>query len=115
MEKIITNIVFTKNRPLQLEAYLESLYGSFTRQLIQTYIIYKVEFFDEAYKDVFQRFPECVVVREADFHSDFMQILNQAATKYILFGIDDVVYFDSIDFDVIDDAFAAYREDIFGF
>lgn len=115
MEKMITNIVFTKNRPLQLEAYLESLYNSFARQLVQTYIIYKVEFFDEAYESVFQRFPECVVVREGDFHNDFMQILNQADTRYILFGIDDVVYFDSIDFDVIDEAFAAYREEIFGF
>jgi hypothetical protein len=115
MQPIISNIVFTKNRPLQLDAYLESLYECFTRQLVQTYIIYKVELFEQEYEDVFQRFPECVVVREGDFHSDFMQILSRITTKYILFGIDDVVYFDRMDFDVIDRAFATYREDIFGF
>ena len=98
-----------------MEAYLESLYGSFPRRIIQTYIIYKVEFFDEEYGEVFQRFPECVVIREGDFHGDFMRILNEAATKYILFGIDDVVYFDSIDFDVIDGAFAVDNTNIFGF
>ena len=115
MQPIISNIVFTKNRPLQLEAYLESLYENFPRQLIQTYIIYKVELFGDEYEAVFQRFPACVVVREGDFHSDFMGILNQVDTKYILFGIDDVVYFDRIDFDMIDETFATYREDIFGF
>ena len=115
MQPVIANIVFTKNRPLQLEAYLESLYGCFSRQRIQTYIIYKVERFDEEYEAVFRRFPQCVVVREGDFHSDFMGILSRIDTKYILFGIDDVVYFDCIDFEVIDQTFAAYSEDIFGF
>lgn len=115
MQPIISNIVFTKNRPLQLDAYLESLYNCLTRQLVQSYIIYKVELFEQEYEAVFQRFPECVVVREGDFHSDFMRILSQITTKYILFGIDDVVYFDRMDFDVIDKAFATYCEDIFGF
>jgi hypothetical protein len=115
VEELISNIVFTKNRPLQLEAYLESLYRCFARQRIKTYIIYKVELFHQEYESVFRKFPECVIVREGDFHNDFIQILSQIATKYILFGIDDVVYFDCMDFDVIDRAFAEYKEDIFGF
>jgi len=32
--KTISNIVFTKNRPLQLDAYLESLYKFFSLELI---------------------------------------------------------------------------------
>lgn len=64
---------------------------------------------------VFRNFPNCVVVKEHDFHSDFLRILGQVTTKYILFGIDDVVYFDSVDFDVIDETFAKYAGDIFGF
>lgn len=115
MQKMISNIVFTKNRPLQLEAYLESLYRHFPRELIQTYIIYKVELFDEQYGLLFRKFPNCVVVKENDFHSDFLRILGRITTKYILFGIDDVVYFDSVDFDVIDETFAKYAGDIFGF
>ena len=42
-------------------------------------------------------------------------ILNEVTTKYILFGIDDVVYFDSVDFEVIDETFAKFSENIFGF
>lgn len=113
--KMISNIVFTKNRPLQLEAYLESLYTFFPSELIQTYIIYKIELFGKEYQQLFQKYSNCTVIREEDFHHDFLQILGQINTKYILFGVDDVVYFDSIDFEVIDESFNQFPDDIFGF
>ena len=115
MNKIISNIVFTKNRPLQLEAYLESLYKYFPSNLIKTYIIYKVELFSEEYEFVFKKFPNCIVIREQDFHNDFMNIVNQINTKYILFGVDDVVFFDTIDLSIIDETFNIDKENIFGF
>jgi hypothetical protein len=113
--KMISNIVFTKNRPLQLDAYLESLYRYFPSALIQTYIIYKAELFEKQYDQLFGKYPNCIVIRESNFHSDFLKLLSQISTKYILFGIDDVVYFDSVGFDIIDEAFAKYTKDIFGF
>jgi len=113
--KMISNIVFTKNRPLQLEAYLESLYRYFPSELIQTYIIYKIELFEEQYDQLFGNYPNCVITKENDFHSDFLKILSEITTKYILFGIDDVVYFDSVGFEVIDEIFSKRSEDIFGF
>jgi len=115
MKQMISNIVFSKNRPLQLEAYLESLYRHFPREVIQTYIIYKVELFDEQYEMLFGKFSDCVIIKESDFHSDFLEILSRVNTKYILFGIDDVVYFDSVDFNVIDETFCEHAEDILGF
>lgn len=115
MKKMISNIVFTKNRPLQLDAYLESLYRYFPPELIQTYIIYKVELFDEQYMQLFRKYSACTVVRENDFHSDFLKILRQVNTKYVLFGVDDVVFFDSVEFDVINQTFREHSEDIFGF
>ena len=115
MKKRIGNIVFTKNRPLQLDAYLHSLYRSLPSQLIQTYIIYKVELFEQEYESLFRKYPDCVVVKESDFHNDFLEILNRIDTKYILFGIDDVVFFDSVDFDIIEQTFAQYSDDIMGF
>ena len=114
MSKQITNIVFTKNRPLQLDAYLESLYRYFLAERIQTHIIYKPELFGEEYESLFKKYPDCIVIRENDFHTDCMKIINQADTKYILFGIDDVVFFDSVDFDLIDEIFRQ-KDDIFGF
>jgi len=115
MKKMISNIVFTKNRPLQLDAYLEGLYRYFPAELIQTYIIYKIERFEEEYEQLFQQYSNCIVIKEKDFHSDFLKILGQINTKYILFGVDDVVYFDSIGFEVIDETFNRFSKDIFGF
>lgn len=115
MPKMISNIVFTKNRPLQLEAYLESLYRHFPQEIIHTYVIYKVELFDEQYELVFRKFPNCTVIKEADFHSDFLEVLNRVDTKYIMFGIDDVVFFDSVDFAAIDETFRRQADNIFGF
>jgi len=113
--KMISNIVFTRNRPLQLDAYLCSLYRHIPQELIQTYVIYKVDMFDEQHSTVFERFPHVVVIRESNFHDDFISLLEQIRTKYILFGTDDVVYYDSVGFDTIDRTFERFSDDIFGF
>jgi hypothetical protein len=115
MEKKISNIVFTKNRPLQLDAYLESFYSSFPQEMIQTYVLYKQELFDTEYESAFRKFKDCIVIKEKDFHSDFMEIIRQMQTEYILFGIDDVVYFDSVKMEVIENCFKSNPQDTFGF
>ena len=115
MPKMISNIVFTKNRPLQLDGYLTSLYRFLPAETIQTYILYKEELFSDSYEKLFAKFPDCIIVREKNFHKDFMDILNCIDTKYILFGIDDVIYFDSVDFAIIDKCFDDFSSDIFGF
>lgn len=115
MQELITNIVFTKNRPLQLNAYLESLYRYFSAERIQTYIIYKPELFSKEYESLFEKYSDCRVVKENDFHTNCLNIINQAETKYILFGIDDVVFFDSVDLDLIDQTFGEHVDDILGF
>ncbi|MBN1796217.1 MAG: hypothetical protein JW804_06055 [Sedimentisphaerales bacterium] len=111
----VANIVFTKNRPLQLEGYLRSLYTQFPRELIKTYIIFKQELFTEQYTDVFNQYPEAIVIRESDFHSDILGVIEQVQSKYILFGVDDVVFFDKVDFALIDKTFEKVKDDIFGF
>lgn len=115
MGKAISNIVFTRNRPLQLDGYLQSLYRHMPEERIQTYVLYKVDLFDEEYAELFKRFPKTTVIREKDFHDDFVNLLERLDTKYVLFGTDDVVYYDSVDFAVIDRAFETFADDIFGF
>jgi len=115
MAKMISNIVFTKNRPLQLEAYLASLYRHLPEELIQTYIVYKADRFGEQYAELFHRFSRCFVIKEQDFYRDFMNLIEQIDTKYILFGTDDVVYYDSVNFAVIDETFSKFTKEIFGF
>lgn len=113
--KPIANIVFTKNRPLQLHGYLESLRRFFSPAFIQTYIIYKPELFDEEYERCFSQFPDCRVIRETDFHQNMLDLMDEIDARYILFGVDDVVYFDGVDFDVIDAAFETFGPQLFGF
>ncbi|MBN1817506.1 MAG: hypothetical protein JW828_09095 [Sedimentisphaerales bacterium] len=114
MPKPLTNIVFTRNRPLQLAAYLESFLNNMGSAVHQVDIIYKEDLFTHEYAQVFALFPSCRIVREQDFHRDFMQIFEQIESDYVVFATDDVVYFDAVDFDVIEAAFAECR-DIFGF
>src|SRR4030042_4198111 len=113
MKKLISNILFTKNRPLQLDAYLQSLYKHLTAEILQTYVLYKQELFDEEYKQLFSKYKCCEVINENEFHRDFLNILDKIDTKYILFGIDDVVYFDSTSLEVIDQTFSQFSDDIF--
>ena len=115
MIKKISNIVFTRNRPLQLEAYLQSSVRHLPEEVIQTYILYKQDLFDEEYIELFRRMPHCVVIREENFHVDFTNLIMGIETPYVLFGTDDVVYYDSVPFPLVDTIFSRYPEEIFGF
>lgn len=115
MREGITNIVFTKNRPLQLEGYLRSLRRYLPAALMRTVIIYKAGLFESEYDEVFNEFSDIQIVRECDFHSDVLNALTQVETEYILFGIDDVVFFDSVDFGIIAETFSQAGNSIFGF
>lgn len=115
MNRLVSIIVFTKNRPLQLEGYLGSLFKHFPEELFQTYIIYKPELFEGEYEQCFRKYSNCIVIKENEFHRDLLRLLSQVNTKYILFGVDDVVFCDTVNFDVIEVCFAQFPDDIFGF
>jgi hypothetical protein len=115
MAREVANIVFTKNRPLQLEGYLRSLYGQYKSELFQTYVIYKEELFNEQYEDVFSNYREAEVIRETNFHRDLIGLIERIDTEYVLFGIDDVAFFDDVDFSLIKRTFESAEKEIFGF
>ncbi|MBL7215767.1 MAG: hypothetical protein ISS71_08835 [Phycisphaerae bacterium] len=115
MQKQITNIVFTKNRPMQLHGYLEGLRRFLPAELLRTVILYKPELFGAEYEYCFSQFPGCEIIRETDFHSDLLRAIRNTDTQYMLFGIDDVVYFDGVDFDVIEKTFEMLGADLLGF
>jgi hypothetical protein len=55
------------------------------------------------------------VIRETNFHLDFLRLFEDVKTEYILFGIDDLAYFDSVSWDTIKNTFAQAGEELFGF
>jgi hypothetical protein len=115
MGKLISNIVFTMNRPLQLDGYLRSLRRHAPAEAIQTYILYKEGLFSEQYAGLFREYADCVVVRERDFHADFLRLLGDVDTRYVLFGTDDVVYFDFVDVRLIDETLDKAGDRALGF
>ena len=55
------------------------------------------------------------MIGESDFHCDFVNLIIRSDTEYILLGVDDVVFFDSVDIELIDETFRKHAKDIFGF
>jgi len=114
-KNLLTNVTFTKNRPMQLDGYLRSFHRFFPAAQVQTYVIYKVELFNREYESVFSRFPAVEVIRESDFHRNVLDVLDRIDTEYLLFGIDDVVFFEGVSWELIQKTFEKAGDDIFGF
>lgn len=111
----IANIVFTKNRPLQLHGYLESLRRFLPARMIQTYILYKPQLFDSEYQTCFSLFPDCHVIRETNFYRNFLDLFESLNTEYILFGIDDLAWFNNVESETIEKTFSRLGNQLFGF
>jgi hypothetical protein len=113
--KKLTNIIFTRNRPLQFEACLRSFNAFVPSEITDTIVLYKKEMFDEQYEQLFKENPYLTVIREENFHSDFCNLINRISTEYINFCTDDVVHYDGVEWDLIDQTFESHADDIFGF
>lgn len=86
----ISIIVFSKGRPMQMHAYLESLLKfSDAEQEMVTVLYCETE--NIRYDKLMQRFPQIKWVKESKFETDLKQIISDAG-EYIMFGCDDVVF-----------------------
>lgn len=83
-------IVFTKDRPMQLHAYLESLLCYSDLQRNQIFIIYK-QSKEISYEKLMGIYPECNWIIESNFYNDLLAALEKS-NDFILFGCDDVVF-----------------------
>jgi hypothetical protein len=109
---MISVVCFSKDRPMQLEAYLESLmhFGGISPESINVLI---AEGAGISYDLTRARFPGVRWIAEQHFHQDLMPILENAA-NYVLFGCDDVVFKDYFD---VNDCIRTLQQDaeVFGF
>ena len=87
---MISIIVFSKGRPMQLHAYLESLlrFSDATQSMI-TVLYCETE--GIRYDKVIKNFSEVSWIRETKFETDLKQVISQA-NEYIMFGCDEVVF-----------------------
>lgn len=86
----ISVIVFSKDRPLQLQAYLESLfyYSSIKEDAI--YVLYQPTQ-SISYQELIRKNPNIHWVEETNFTADLTTILNEAK-DFIFWGCDDVFF-----------------------
>ena len=100
---MISVICFSKSRPLQLHAYIESLitYSGIPQESIA--ILYK-ETEEVSYELVMDSFPNVVWAKEYAFNADLLRLVHNA-NELILWGCDDVVYKSEFDTDACEKAF----------
>ena len=81
---MISIIVFSKGRPMQLHAYLESLLRFSDAQQSMITVLY-CETEGIRYDKVMKKFPEISWIKESKFETNLKQTISQA-DDYIMFG-----------------------------
>lgn len=90
MNKQISIIVFSKGRPMQMHAYLESLlkFSDAAQEMIS--VLY-CETNNICYEKLIGTFPKVNWIKESRFENDLKATIENAG-EYIMFGCDDVVF-----------------------
>lgn len=107
-----TIIVFSKDRPLQLHAYLESLIRASGCREGQIYVLYR-EVSPICYDKVKSHFPHVHWILEESFDRQLRRLVSKA-DKHIMFGCDDVVFINHFELRMME-RYLDGHEDIFGF
>lgn len=112
LEDMISVIVFSKDRPLQLLGYLESLqyYSGLKEECI--HVLYKTS--DPiSYDSLQERCPQICWIPEDNLKTDFEGLLKEAK-DYILWGVDDIFFKSAFNISTCIDALKSNKE-LFGF
>ena len=105
-------IVFSKDRPMQLHAYLESLLYYSDAQQNDITVLYK-ETPDIDYTRVIKEFSSVNWIAENRFYDDLMSVIEKS-DDYIMFGCDDVVFKNKFSLKYAQEVLSQ-NEQIFGF
>lgn len=90
-------IIFSKDRPLQLYATLESLKKNIIGDY-EVYVLFKVSsyLYEKSYRKVKFKFPKCIFYQEKNFKEDLLNIISNPYYNYILFSVDDNIFYKEI-------------------
>lgn len=104
IKESLSVICFSKDRPMQLSALLQSLQAQ-ARIPCQIQVIYRASNSENAcaYRALQQENPKCQLIEEDDFQSQVNQLLINTG-RFVCFATDDSVFFQSFDLEgVLDD------------
>lgn len=88
-------VIFSKDRPLQLHATLESFKTNVTGVMPQdVFIILKASdtVFEKHYRKVKFEFNEYIFIRETNFKQDLLSIVANPYYSHVLFSVDDNIF-----------------------
>ncbi len=91
--RAITGVIFSKDRPMQLDATLRSFYlHCQDHESIRLKVLYTTsnEFQRELYESVIKEHSSVEFVRERDFREDLLALLSRSG--YVLFLVDDNIF-----------------------
>ncbi len=112
MEKKISVILFSKGRPMQIHAYLESILMFSDIRQNNIFVLYR-EMEGIRYQKVINRFSYVRWIKEKCFEEDLKKIVKNS-NEYIMFGCDDVVFTRNLFLDKVIDYLKSFPE-MFGF
>lgn len=98
-------IVFSYDRPLQIYAFLESLFHH-SSHIHGTSVLYRCSnlSYRAGYEEVMTAFPQATFIEQTNPPHDFKPLLLQemfkaASSEYVVFAVDDMIVTDEVDFD----------------
>jgi len=93
--KTIQGIIFSKDRPMQLYALLES-YLKYCSPTPSVYVLYKIsnEKYSVAYNEIKHIFYDKNIkfIEEKSFREDLINILQNISSEYLFFLVDDIIF-----------------------
>ena len=92
-ENSVVGIVFSKDRPIQLHALLES-YAHYTDNPAQLVVLYDVSDnnYQRGYDELQLLWPQVQFVKEVGFRKSLIKLLNCLRTEKIFFLVDDIIF-----------------------
>ncbi len=96
---LISCLCFSKDRPLQLDGYIESLLASCPAGALDLAILHKSssEGFEKAYGEIQALRPEARFIKENGFKDGVKAWLAEVKSPFVMFGCDDVVFKEPFD------------------
>ncbi|MGF1451741.1 MAG: hypothetical protein ACFB21_06670 [Opitutales bacterium] len=98
----VSILVFTKDRPLQLEALLRSM-AQHVRGVEHAFVnvLWKAssEAYASGYRELQREYPGITFMQENQFRDDLIYLLRQSQTAAVVFLVDDLLFVNSFDLD----------------
>lgn len=98
VDNTCAGIVFSKDRPLQLEALLNS-YEQYVEGKALLYVLYNTSNsdFENAYDEIRKANTNIVFIKEVDFRRDLIALLKDINARKLFFLVDDILFIRKFD------------------